>query len=77
MKIHPVILQDDNIKKLKHKKSDDQTNNDKYKVAANITELSYYIKINFSENQHSEIKDDMAIISWRANTICAICGIVY
>ena len=30
--------------KAKHKKSDDQTNIHKYRVAANIT--SYYIKIN-------------------------------
>ena len=35
----------DNIYKTKFKKSDDQTDIDKYRVAANITE--YYINLNF------------------------------
>ena len=47
----------------KLKKTDDQTNIDKYRVAANIREqVSYYIKINFPQNHHSKVHADKAII---------------
>ena len=44
--------------KTKFKKSDDQTNIDKYRVAAYYYGISYYIKINLQENHNSEIHDD-------------------
>ncbi len=47
--------------KAKLKKSDDQTNIDKYRIAANITEY-YIIKISLPKNLHSIIPEDKAII---------------
>ena len=47
--------------KTKLKKSDDQTNIDKYRVAANNTE--YHISNHTNNNHHSIIHDDMAIMS--------------
>ena len=51
--------------KTKLKKSDDLTNIDKYRVAANITEyhIMYYIKINLPKNYHFKIHDVKAIIT--------------
>ncbi len=43
------------IIKAKIKKSDDQMSIDK--VAANITNITYYIKINLPKNQDSKIHD--------------------
>ena len=45
--------------KTKFKILDDQTNIDKYRVAATITEC--YIKINLPYKHHSKIYDDKAI----------------
>ena len=44
----------------KFKKSDNQTNIDKYRVAANVSE--YYIKINLPSNHHSKIHNNKAVI---------------
>ena len=46
--------------KMKFKISDDQTNIDKYRLAANITE--YYTKINLPQNHFSKIQEYKAII---------------
>ena len=46
--------------KMKFKISVDQTNIDKYRLAANIT---YYIKIKLVKNFYSKIYDDKAFIS--------------
>ncbi len=52
--------------KTKSKKSDDQINTDKYRVAANITEP--HIKINFlRKNHYFKIHEDRAI------SLCKIC----
>ncbi len=45
------------------KKSDDQKNINKYRVAANITEY-IYIKINLLENHHSKVHNDKIFISF-------------
>ncbi len=48
----------------KLKKSDDQTNIDKYRIVANITEYCIISKNLFiSNNNHFKIHDDKAIIS--------------
>ena len=51
--------------KAKFKKSDDQTNIDKYRVAANITEyhIQKYVKVNLTKNHPFKIFDDEAIFS--------------
>ena len=41
--------------KAKLKKSDNETNIDKYRVAANITEYHLYIKISLPKSHHSKI----------------------
>ncbi len=50
--------------KTKLKNSDDQTNIDRYRVAANIRYKISYIKINLPKNYHSKIHDK-AIISYK------------
>ncbi len=49
--------------KAKLKKSDDQMNIDKFRVAANIIEYHNIYKNNLPKNHHSRIHDDKAIIS--------------
>ncbi len=49
------------FRKLKLKKTDDQTNIDKYSIASNITEY-HYIKINIPKNHHSQLHDNKPII---------------
>ena len=52
-------IKNDNHYKNEVKKTDDQTNIEKYRIAANIIEYqSYYIKINLPKNHHSKIHDD-------------------
>ncbi len=52
--------------KAKHKKRDDQTNNDKYKVGANNTEYHIISKLIFRKYYNFKIHhDDKAIISCR------------
>ena len=51
--------------KAKLKNSDDQTNIDRYRVAANITEYHIILKLIFPKNHHSKIHDDKAIISYK------------
>ena len=53
--------------KAKLKKADVPMNNDKYRVAANITE--YLIKINLTKIHHSKIHDDQAIISCKKRNV--------
>ena len=49
--------------KVKLKKSDDQTNKDKYTVATNVTKYpTKYIIINLPKNDHFKICGDKAII---------------
>ena len=48
--------------KTKIKRSDDQTTIEKYKVAANITDITF-IKINLSQNHQSKIHEEQANIS--------------
>ena len=51
--------------KTKLKKSDDQTNIDKYRVVVNITEY-HDIKINRPKNHHSEIVSEIIIPSLKS-----------
>ena len=46
------------LRKVKLKKSDDPTNIDKYRVAANITKYHIISKKNFINNPHSKIHVD-------------------
>ena len=48
--------------KAKRKKSDDQANIDKYRAAAKIYRIAYYIKLNLPKNHHSKIYHDKAKI---------------
>ncbi len=49
--------------KAKRKKSDDQANIDKYRVATKIYRISFCTKLNLPKNHHSKIYHDKAKIS--------------
>ncbi len=52
--------------KTKFKISDNQTNIDKYRFAANITEYYIISKLILQKNHYSKIYDDKAIISYQS-----------
>ena len=54
--------------KTKFKISEDQTNIDIYRVAANITKISC-IKFNLPQNQYFKIHEDKAIISFKKKDV--------